>query len=111
MIQIEEKEIVKGIDEAYKKAGSNAYFGNGFKAGVDFALERVKNLTIPVVTNWVAVKDKLPESGQCVIIYSKDGGVAEGAYLSSKRHFEQWRWNSIQKDVTHWKPLCEPPCL
>ena len=49
MIQIEEKEIVKGIDEAYKKAGSNAYFGNGFKAGVDFALERVKNLTIPVV--------------------------------------------------------------
>lgn len=50
MIHIEEKEIVKGRDEAYKKAGSNAYFGNGFQAGVDFALNRVKNLTIPVVT-------------------------------------------------------------
>ena len=45
------------------------------------------------------------------MIYSKDGGVAEGAYLSAKGHFEQWRWNAIQKDVTHWKPLCEPPCL
>jgi len=49
MIQIEEKEIVKGIDEAYKKAGSNAYFGNGFQAGVDFALKQVENLTIPDV--------------------------------------------------------------
>lgn len=57
MIQIEEKEIVKGIDEAYKKAGRNAYFGNGFQAGVDFALERVKNLTIPVVSNHVFCDD------------------------------------------------------
>lgn len=57
MIQIEEKEIVKGIDEAYKKAGSNAYFGNGFKAGVDFALERVKNLAIPDV---VGESEQLP---------------------------------------------------
>lgn len=48
MIQIEEKEIVKGIDEAYKRAGSNAYFGNGFQAGVDFALKQVKKITIPV---------------------------------------------------------------
>lgn len=50
MIQIEEKEIVKGIDEAYKKAGSNAYFGNGFQAGVDFALKRVENLNIHSVS-------------------------------------------------------------
>lgn len=50
MIQIEEKEIVKGIDEAYKKAGSNAYFSNGFQAGVDFALKQVENLTIPDVS-------------------------------------------------------------
>jgi hypothetical protein len=48
-IEITDKELVKGIDEAYKKAGSNAYFGNGFQAGVDFALKRVKNLTIPNV--------------------------------------------------------------
>jgi len=73
--------------------------------------DKVEALTIPVVTNWVSVKDELPESGQCVMIYSKDGGVAEGAYLSAKGHFEQWRWNAIQKDVTHWKPFCEPPCL
>jgi hypothetical protein len=59
MIQIEEKEIIKGIDEAYKKAGSNAYFGNGFQAGVDFALERVKNLTIHDVNSRLPFKEEL----------------------------------------------------
>lgn len=49
MIQIEKKEIEKGIDEAYKKAGSNACFSNVFQAGVDFAVNRVKNLTIDII--------------------------------------------------------------
>ena len=31
------KTIKEGLDEAYKNAGHNAYFGNGFNAGVDFA--------------------------------------------------------------------------
>ena len=51
----------------------------------------------------------MPDSGQCVLIHSKNGGVAEGAYLSAKGHFEQWRWNAIQKDVTHWMELPKPP--
>jgi hypothetical protein len=62
-----------------------------------------------LTTGWIDVKEKMPDSGQCVLIYSKDGGVAEGAYLSAKGHFEQWRWNAIQKDVTHWMRLPKPP--
>ena len=62
-----------------------------------------------LTAGWIDVKEKMPDSGQCVLIYSKDGGVAEGAYLSAKRHFEQWRWNAIQKDVTHWMGLPKPP--
>ena len=31
------KEIKKGLDKAYKEAGHNAFFGNGFEAGVKFA--------------------------------------------------------------------------
>lgn len=37
MTNLTDKEIQKGCDEAYKKLGLNAYFGNGFKAGVEFA--------------------------------------------------------------------------
>jgi hypothetical protein len=62
-----------------------------------------------LTTGWIDVKEKMPDSGQCVLIHSKDGGVAEGAYLSTKGHFEQWRWNAIQKNVTHWMVLPKPP--
>jgi len=36
---ISDDDIQKGCDEAYKRVGLNAYFGNGFKAGVKFAEE------------------------------------------------------------------------
>jgi hypothetical protein len=45
---ITEKQINEALGEAYKKAGVNAYFGNGFQAGVKFAQEQIKNLAIPV---------------------------------------------------------------
>jgi len=34
-----EEQIQKGLDKAYKEAGHNAYFGNGFKAGIEFAMQ------------------------------------------------------------------------
>jgi len=39
---ISEKDIEKAMNEAYKDLGHNAYFGNGFKAGVRFAIEKSK---------------------------------------------------------------------
>lgn len=36
------KEIKEALDEAYNKAGQNAYFGNGFEAGVRFAKKKFK---------------------------------------------------------------------
>jgi len=38
------KTIKEGMDEAYKEAGQNAYFGNGFKSGVSFTKEILINL-------------------------------------------------------------------
>jgi hypothetical protein len=58
---------------------------------------------------WIPVTDIMPESGLCVLLYSKSGGVAEGAWISDKEYFIQWRWNSIKDDVTHWAELPEPP--
>ncbi len=31
-----EEELKRGLDDAYKKAGHNAFFSNGFMAGVEF---------------------------------------------------------------------------
>jgi len=104
MIQIEEKEIVKGIDEAYKKAGSNAYFGNGFQAGVDFALKRVKNLTIPVVKNWVAVKDSMPENCDQVFVKYENGKYGINEWWESD---DCWKYQFDNMIVKEW---CKPPC-
>jgi len=51
MIKLTEEQIINGQNEAYLKAGHNAYFGNGFNAGVDFALKQVNKLPIHIVSN------------------------------------------------------------
>lgn len=42
------KTIEEGLNEAYQQASENAYFGNGFKAGVEFAQQ------------WINISDELP---------------------------------------------------
>lgn len=49
-MEISKEQISKALDEAYKKAGHNAYFANGFEAGVIFAQKQFKILDIPVVS-------------------------------------------------------------
>jgi len=49
MIQITDEQKNEGLGKAYKKAGHNAYFGNGFEAGIQFTQDLIKNLTLPVV--------------------------------------------------------------
>lgn len=40
--RMDDKKVQEGLDRAYQEAGHNAYFGEGFKAGVRFA-ENVSN--------------------------------------------------------------------
>ncbi len=57
---ITDGQIADACNKAYLKSGHNAYFGNGFEAGVKFALEQVKNLS----SNPVLVGDS--EQSNCV---------------------------------------------
>ena len=41
-MEITQEKIVNALNIAYKEAGDNAYFGNGFAAGVDFVLSEIK---------------------------------------------------------------------
>jgi hypothetical protein len=40
---ITKKQIKEGLDKAYKEAGENAYFGNGFELGVEFTLNQFES--------------------------------------------------------------------
>ena len=62
------------------------------------------------ITKWIPVAERLPESEKCVLVYSKDGGVAEGKYNARFNEWVQFRWNVTKlRNVTHWMPLPEPP--
>lgn len=41
--KITEDQIANGMNAAYLKAGHNAYFGNGFRAGVEFILNNTES--------------------------------------------------------------------
>ena len=62
------------------------------------------------IPKWIPVTERLPESEKCVLVYSKDGGVAEGKYNARFNEWVQFRWNVTKlRNVTHWMPLPEPP--
>ena len=66
--------------------------------------------TIELKREWISVKDRLPDSNYgSVLIYTKDGGVAEGQYYDTIKAWLQFRWSVEDAEVTHWMPLPEPP--
>lgn len=58
---------------------------------------------------WISVKERLPEDGGSVLVYSPVGGVAEGVYSKNYKKWVQYRWSVFEPKVTHWMPMPEPP--
>lgn len=48
MLEFSEEQIIDGQNKAYLEAGHDAYFGNGFRAGVKFVLDALnKSFVLP----------------------------------------------------------------
>lgn len=59
---------------------------------------------------WLKVGNYLPNDDVAsVLIYTKNGGVAEGQYYPSIKAWKQFRWSVENAEVTHWMPMPEPP--
>jgi hypothetical protein len=56
------KTIEEGLEEAYKKAGQNAYFGNGFNSGVEFA------------QRFIPIEEDTPPAREKVIVLCENVG-------------------------------------
>lgn len=59
---------------------------------------------------WINVKDKLPDIGQRVLVYQKDGVQGGNEIDIEYRQCEDfWSDQGIISGITHWMPLPEIP--
>ena len=69
---------------------------------MEFVEELIANGVM--VQEWISVKDRLPEQGKEIIVYS--GGVLKPtvfAYQFWNKHYDSWA------RITHWMPLPPAP--
>lgn len=61
---------------------------------------------------WVSVKETPPEDDQeCLIAFKhyEDYVFDLGTYRALDESFISWNDFGLQRDITHWMPLPEPP--
>ena len=85
---------------------TEAAYKNGYEQGKKDAVGDILSATD--ATKWIPVTERLPEKNRCILICSKQGGIAEGVYMGGGAWI-QYRWNAVGMDVTHWMPLPEAP--
>lgn len=63
--------------------------------------------------DWISVKDRLPNSGQSVLVCLESKAVTEALYLGDKfvrpEMFSLRTYKFKTNKVTHWMPLPQPP--
>ena len=103
------KTVQEGLNEAYKQAGQNAYFGDGFMAGAEFAQRWIEasepNLPIGfesgewdgLKSDMVLAKDKFDKI-HLAITYQ---GVLDG------RKFCEWVdiYDNVIFNIVSWRPI------
>jgi hypothetical protein len=82
------KTIKEGLDEAYKKAGQNAYFGNGFNSGVEFA------------QRFIPIEEKMPPIKKHIIFKHHNGYVV---LFFMSNYFREKYISYYQKGS--WRPI------
>ena len=65
------------------------------------------------MSEWISVKDRLPEDASDVLILSKEKESCVGYYRSSDNEWVMYNpccsFHMELHGVTHWMPLPEPP--
>lgn len=89
-------------------------------AALNAAIDLINNPSLLVngdasdgeMSNWISVKERLPEAEQKVLVCGKRNGMQVGAFrgLMCLSDPMGWWWKKETRlDVTYWMPLPEPP--
>ena len=106
------KDLLKLIDEAIARQSVKS---EDVQEAIDVlqAYEPTtrKNRTVDGVTEqyqpWIPVSEKLPEKSIDVLTYRKNGNSKVLRFENDCKWYDSY--NEWETDVTHWKPLPEPP--
>lgn len=94
-MRISDDKIKVGIDKAYKKARHNAYFANGFEAGVRFAEEQFEILNKHFVRRSADTPSR-PLPGDYFESH------CEGMNPSTRVEGLTWK-EEYERDLAHWE--------
>ena len=80
------------------------FFGKLFESDFEQIADAIiaLPLDVPGVSNWVAIKDALPNNNEEVLTITADGWYRIITYGNTGRRFPS--------QVTHWMRLPKPPC-
>lgn len=73
------------------------------------AADAIEELQKP---QWISVEERLPGTGEVVLVYGKRGGIYTAEHNRNGRWPGSfWKLNSKSHhcEPTHWRPLPEPP--
>lgn len=89
--------------------GGDEEFDRQRKEAMDMAIGAIKKQMANISSEWISVKDRLPEYGGRVIVALDEKGTKICGGLDSDRIGTHGEWVRWQGYVTHWMPLPEPP--
>lgn len=119
-VMIDAEYVLKIIgDQLYGEMSAGdeyLYDHKTYDDGLEWCFELIRNVannTAPGLhaggagtMNWISVKDRLPESGIDVLVFTDD-------YCAYTAHYDGYWWLSgeptLSYNVTHWMPLPAPP--
>ena len=74
------------------------------------ALKEREGKDTNVPTQWISVKDRLPDASADVSLCTRSGIVGTGYYDKYRKSWVQYyAGGALCVDVTHWMPMPEPP--
>ena len=64
---------------------------------------------VNLMSEWIRVKDEMPEPFLNVLVWIENGKAANMGYVTRAGHWFVHFWYTAPVKVTHWMPLPEPP--
>lgn len=100
-----------GIDRLIAKASTAEEAEVLFTAKDAIYNQQMYSIHAQPVNQWISCKDKMPEDGVNVLIYTGNRMISLAWYDKDMGYFyicdSDYKYNSL--DVTHWQTLPEPP--